>query len=352
MKHRIIPFLAAVAATLLLASCQEKVIAPYEGPVVMTVSLSCPTHTADIKTKVAGEQSTNDVTIKNMQVFVFDQATGQIDLCSRKVFSPARTQTATSDAMTCTNGTKEIWALVNWPVDLTTADANVLSIADLKSRTAALSDNAADALIMSGYVANQAFDAPVKAVTVPVSRLCAAVVLKSVVNQMMVPAYQNKVSITGAFLMNVPAVQNVEGSIAASSAASPTTSWMAFYSRPTSALLNESFAAAPIAYGASHSTLHTFYTFANNYDSALGNSGKTEKSSTYLKVEMQINGQTKYYPVLLPALERNKKYEVTLTINHISNITDPTSPDLVSSAVLTPTVDVIGWSTIQVAETI
>lgn len=351
MKHNILPFLSAISALVLLASCAEKVNTAYEGPVALTVSLSCPTHTADINTKVSGDQSVNDVTIKDMQVFVFDQASGQIDNCARQMFSPAKTSSATlSEAMNCTSGVKEVWALVNWPVDLTTSGAAVLSVTDLKSRTANLSDNAADALIMTGSVSSQDFNAPVKAVSVPVSRLCAAVVLKSVVNQMLVPSYQDKVSISGAFLMNVPAVQRVDGSIEASSSASPTDHWMGFYARPTSALLNESFSATPIAYGTSPATQHTFYTFSNNFSGVLGNG--SEKSSTYLKVEIVVNGQTKYYPVLLPALERNKKYEVTLTINHISNITDPASWALVSGTSLNATVSVSDWTTIQVPETI
>ena len=352
MKNKFFFLIATtVAASLLLASCAKEQNS-YEGPVDFKVSVTTPIQSSMIETKAAGDQSTNDVTIKNMQVFVFDKATGQIDNCAYEVFSSPKTTSATlTNSISCTPGTKIIWALANWPEDLTTAGANVVTVADLKSRTAALSGNAVDALLMTGYKDNVTFNSPSLSETVSVSRLCAAVVVKSVINKMLVSAYQNNVAITGAFLMNVPAIQNVEGSIVASSGSSPVSNWMAMYARPTSELLNESFAAVNIPYNTpAHTTLHTFYTFANDYDAVLGDG--SAKSSTYLKVELNVNGTTYYYPVLMPALERNKKYEVTLTVNHISGITDPTDWKLASANVLTPTISVSGWTTLGIDETI
>jgi len=351
MKHKfLIPFVA-FAATILACSC-EKEQEPYTGPVDLTVTLSIPTHSAEITTKVSGDQSTNDVTIKNVQIFVFNKATGQIDNCVRQVFTPAKTSSATlSETLSCTQGTKEIWALVNWPSDLTLSSENVTTVAALKGKTVNLSDNAVDALLMTGSKTDVSLSSATAATSITVSRLCAAVVLKSVVNQMLVPAYRNRVSIIGAYLMNVPAVQNVAGSIVASSASSPANTWMGFYTRPTSALLNETFSAQSISYSSpAHTTLHTFYSFANDYNKTVGNG--SGKSSTYLKAVLSIDGTTYYYPVVLPALERNKKYEVTLTVNHISGITDPKDPNPASAVVLTPTISVSGWTTVAVGETI
>lgn len=351
MKHNVILSLAAIAAATLFCSC-NKVQSSYVGPVELTVALSLPTHSAQIETKTAGDQSVNDVTIKTMQIFVFDHGTGQLDNCRREEFSPAATNTATLTAtLTCTQGTKDLWAVVNWPEDLTVAGAEVNSIAALKAKTAALSSNAVDALIMTGSKENVNFATPAVSETVPVSRLCAAVVVKSVINDMLVPAYRTRVSIIGAYLMNVPAVQRVDGTVLASDdTASPLSSWMAVYSRPTSVLLNESFSAVSIPYGSpAHTTPHTFYTYANNYNETPGDG--TGKSSTYLKVVLDVDGTVYYYPVILPTLERNKKYEVTLTVNHLGQ-TDPIDHNPVSSAVLTPSVSVSSWTTIPIAETI
>ncbi len=351
MKHKsLISFVALVAAMFACSCTKEQ--APYDGPVDLTVSLAIPTHSAEISTKVSGDQTTNDVTVKNVQIFVFNKATGQIDNCVRQAFSPAKTTSATlSQTLSCTQGTKEIWALVNWPDDLTAAAAKVTSVATLKAKTATLDANKADALIMTGSKASVSFSSATAEETIVVNRLCAAVVVSSVINKMLVPAYQGRVSIVGAYLMNVPAIQNVEGSILASSAASPISSWMAFYTRPTSALLNETFTAVSIPYNSpAHTTQHTFYTYANDYNETPGDGSR--KSSTYLKVVLSIDGTTYYYPVILPALERNKKYEVTLTVNHISGFTDPKDPGLASSVVLTPKVSVSGWTTVPIGEII
>lgn len=350
MKRNLSLLAIALIATLFACSCNKQQV-DYDGPVDLTVTLSVPTHSAEISTKTSGDQSTNDVTIKTVQIFVFDQATGQIDNCAIQAFTPARTTTATlTQTISCTQGTKEIWAVVNWPEDLTASVANVTSVATLKAKTASLSDNAVDGLLMSGYKQNVNLSTPATAENITVNRLCAAVVVKAVNNQMLVPAYQGRVSIIGAYLMNVPGVQSVDGSIAASSSSSPLSSWMAMYTRPSSALLNEAFSAVNIAYNSAHDTPHTFYTFANDYNDVAGNG--SDKSSTYLKVVLSIDGVTYYYPVILPLLERNKKYEVTLTVNHISGITDPNDWNPVSSTVLTPSVTVSGWTTVPVGETI
>lgn len=309
-----------------------------------------------VSTKVAGDQTSADKTIQNAQVFIFNTRTKQIDNVAYKEFS-ATTGECQMDPLKCTFGEKKIWAIVNAPKNYTT-DASIKTVEDLEKITVSLGDNAANKLIMTG-TATKTFAAATETVTVNVERLVAAVVLKSVRNEMAVPAYRNAVKITGAYLMNVPSVQRLDGAILASSADSPTSKWSAFYGKataaPVNALLTEAISETSIAYEAAHTALHTFYTFSSDYEKVEGKDDKTSKSSVYLVVECKVDGVACVYPVLLPKLVRNNKYEVSLTINHVGG--DPAKPwPKVKFASFTPTIKVVGWNNggaaVDVPETI
>ena len=349
-------FLAALSALLCLAACnrQNLDVTPSVDGGTSLLTLKVGNMTA---TK-AGDQSTNDVTINSVQVFVFNKDTGQLDNCKKENF-PAVTDGCQLSPIECTVGEKEIWAVVNWPVDLTSAAENILTLNDFKSRTAVLADNRLDNLLMSGYIESKSLKAGNDAATIDVTRLCAAVVLTQVTNRIEVAAYRDKFQVVGAYLMNVPGVQRVDGTILASGADCPKPSaWYAWYKKATTSepqeLLAETFLPAPpkTAYGESYGVYHTFYTFANDFNYISGGTADGGlKSSTYLVVECKVDGVDCIYPVVLPSMVRNKKYNVKLTVNHVGG--DPDQPwEKIQLSSFTPSISITSWGSQDVEETI
>lgn len=341
-----------MAAVLSLVSCNKDSVngninagTAGEGQLIVSIS-------DGMMTKVAGDQSTNDKTIKNAQVFIFNKRTNQIDNAAYKTFA-STSGSCTMDALTCTYGEKEIWAIVNAPKNYV-AEGTIKTVDDLKKTTVVLSDNKTDALVMAGSK-SVSFTAPTLAETIDVRRLVAAVVLKSVRNDMSVPAYREKLAITGAYLMNVPSIQSFEevlgsgNGILASSTESPTSNWSAFYAKATAEnvkdLLTDGFTKTNIEYGSGkeYTAPHTFYTYSNDFNKVEGKDNKTDKSSVYLVVECEVDGVACVYPVLLPALLNNNKYEVALTIQHVGG--DPAKPwEKIHFTTFTPTINVVGWN--------
>lgn len=337
------------AATLIICgiacSCNRQLDSNAEtGRAILSVSIEDPA--AKPGTRVAGQNESAESTIRNIQVFVFSKATGLVDNAVYKDGLNA-SGSYTLDPMQCTVGEREIWAIVNAPADYT---GTITNLDALKGTSVSLSDNGTSSLIMTGS-ASKLLAAGTDAVTLPVSRLCAAVVLSKVENQLLVPAYRDKFRITGAYLMNAPALQKLDGSIASDALESK---WNAWYGKAGSSeaasLLTEQITPVSVPYNESHLTTHSFYTFANVLDMVEGTDAK-EKSSTYLVVECTVDGVACVYPVLLPALAANNKYNVSLTVNHVGG--DPDYPwKRIRFSAFTPSITVEAWTDNDVTEKI
>lgn len=345
MKTKSIAVLSCAAAIcMMMQACEKQRLEPKDGKVMLSVNVEG----ADIlpETKAASQTETKESTIKNVQIFVFDKSTGLLDNAAYKDGLSEKSEYV-MEPLKCTTGDREIWVVVNAPENYV---ESVGRVSDLKSKALALSDNGLSSLVMSGSSVKTLVSGE-ESVTVTVSRLCAAVVLTKVENRMIVPAYRDKLKITGAYLMNVPAVQTLDGSISSDSAQS---TWEAFYAKASSGgasgLLTEKITPVSIAYQKSHTASHSFYSYANGYDKVVGTDAKG-KSSTYLVVECTVDGVACVYPVLLPALVANNKYKVSLTINHIGG--DPDHPwRRVQFSSFTPTIKVQPWKASEISETI
>lgn len=349
MKTKLILFAAVAAFN--FSSCTKNLypdeLLDRQGASLLTVTLD-----SGLGTKVSGDQGTNDKTIQNAQVFIFNTRTKQIDNAVYKDFT-STTGSCTMPDIQCTFGEKEIWAIVNAPKDYVSGKV-IKTIDDLKKTTVVLSDNKASALVMTGSM-SKSLAAATETVTVNVERLVAAVVLKSVRNEMAVPAYRDKLTITGAYLMNVPSIQSLDGAILASSAESATSNWSAFYGKSTATgvadLLTESISETSVPYEQAHNALHTFYTFSSNFERVEGKNNKTDKSSVYLVVECKVDGVACVYPVLMPKLERNNRYEVSLTVKHVGG--NPENPwEKINFATFKPSINIVGWDDVSVTEVI
>lgn len=349
MKKKI--FIAALVAATVAGCNKDQTVNPLEKrgePCSLKVELSGLPDSPI--TKAAGDQATADKTIKNVQVFVFNKATEKIDAVYYEEGLSVTSGSYTIPAIECTVGERVIWAIVNGPENYTISSA-VTNISSLKSRTIRLENEALDFITMSGS-ADKTLVAGTDAVTVNVSRLVSAVVLTSVENKIAVPSYRDKVYITGAYLLNVPGIQKLDGSILASGGESPTSNWYAWNSKQTSgtsaALLSESITPANIAYNGTHTATHTFYTFANDISATADGSSK---SSTVLVVECKINDTDCVYPVYLPTLVANHKYNVSLSIEHIGG--DPAQPwKKIEFSQFAPSIQIVPWTDESVSDTI
>ena len=335
-----------------LLSCSKN-LSPEQGPESGGEARLSVTIGENKTTKVAGDQSKNDIVINNAQVFVFNKRTGQIDNAVYKDYT-GTSQSCKLPELNCTYGSKDVWAIVNAPKNYV-SEGVIKTLDDLKATTVKLADNSETSLVM---VEHSEIDIKnsTEALTIQVKRLVAAVVLKSVKNEMVVPAYQSKLVITGAYLMNVPAIQRLDGSIQANdNSSSPTSSWNAFYKKAVSpepvALLADAIPATAIAYGNSYSDIHTFYSFANSYVKTEASANQTDKSSTYLVVECKVDDVPCVYPVVLPELKPNTKYSVDLVLQHVGG--DPSKPwEQVHFCTFSSKVEIVDWDDQNVSEII
>lgn len=371
-------FFAAIFAALLpLAACQKNGLdIPVENIGYTNLSISLDGMSAEIATKATNASLEN--AIKSVQLFVFRKGGAQEGMLDSSLYIPfttAKSGSCTLDPIRCTVGDREVWAIVNAPQDYTTT---VGSLSDLKRKTVTLADNS-DAsgqnLVMVGNVMTDANGQTVTRLTsgemtvkMDVFRLVAGIRLAKVINKIQVPSVQNSVSLTGAYLMNVPGLQSLDGSLLASdSSMIPDASWYARNKKasgsdPLVLLTQKAASAVAVPYGDSGvSPEYLLYSFASNIGGAIGSAERVEsdgtkfRTSTYLVVEAKVGSGASavdcVYPILLPQLEANKKYSVTLTINHIGG--DPEKPwEKIKFADITAIINVADWIDVSYSEAI
>ena len=131
MKKKL--YFAAIAA-LALVSCNEKMVEPTVNEDLVEFEVSVP----DAATKLTGAPA-GEVSISNLQVFVFEKTTGELEAYG--------SQNANNIRLTCLPGLKDIVALVNAP-----SLSGIADLAELQTKTSFLSDNVKARLVMSGIV--------------------------------------------------------------------------------------------------------------------------------------------------------------------------------------------------------
>lgn len=344
--------IAASAAVLLTVnSCQKngldtKVITEEEPGETVDVSFCLENLDSSVSTKAT--DASLESSIKSVQIFVFRKGGVQEGKLDNAVYVSLNSAVSGSYQVTpfkCTVGDREAWAIVNAPKDYT---QSVTTLAELKAQTVTLSDNAdasGQKLVMVGNVMTAEdgttvvtkFTSGELKVKMKVSRLVAGVRLAKVTNKMQVPSLQNKVSIKGAYLMNVPGLQRLDGTLKASSPSDIVdANWYARNKKaadgPVVLLVQSENAPVSVSYGDTGiAPEYLFYTMPTDIggtvadkSSRVESDGNKFRTSTYLVVEAKVGDVDCVYPVLLPALEANKKYSVSLEINHIGG--DPANP--------------------------
>lgn len=283
--------------------------------------------------------------VRKVDILVFDSK-GQLNL-----YHPAGTS-LTGISLSLTSGTKEIWAVINGP-DL----SNVVRLSDLKEKAIALTDNSTGSsgtFMMAGYKTCTVTPSVTTPCSIVANRFAARIALTKIAVQLP-PAYTG-ISLKNVMLTNVVANQNLEGS------ATPST-WYNKMGRTASGQIIGSSAsnkaeAEALTFRSLTQTVSNnsqanlggpiqFYGFANLTTTDNKTGGTFVAERTRLVVTADIGGKTYYYPVSIAPLERNKAYEVALTITGLGSEDPDIIPEKGSSGI---TVTINPWGPGSVIE--
>lgn len=314
---------SVLALTAILSSCNKSEETAPQGPQDERYNIDVTLGGAaiEVETKTTGEAATisaNEAKVNNLQVLVF-----------RGDFLDAYgTAAANSLTVSCTAGTRTIYAIVNGP-NL----SSVTSLNSLKAMTVDLSANSADSFVMVGSTSTTL--PGTKSVNIEVSRLVSRVVIKQITRNFTAPSLQGL-----TFTVDKIYLVNAAGDINYAKTAG-TTKWYNLQEdkNEVPSMLKDT-PAASIANNASHSTYHYFYAMPNPATS----------KTTRLVIEATLGSNKYYYPVDLPALEGNTSYELAGVTIKRSGSDSPDTP--VSSDDISFSLTVKGWVPSTINETV
>ena len=232
--------------------------------------------------------------ISNYQVYIFDDG---------GVLESYVNQASSDIVLDCTAGTKTVAVLANAP-----AIRDVTSLSVLTAKTSSLADNGSGALIMAGQQAVTV--SADKEVTVSVSRLVAKIRLSELQVSFEAPQYQNMAfKVSAVYLINVPAVTKYF------SAHTPTIWYnkQKYVSADANALIYDDMKSVAVTSSSPYKTTNTFYCYPNPAEQDTFSTTWSARH-TRLVVEAYLGSTLYYYPVTLPELEKNKVYDVKLTV--------------------------------------
>jgi hypothetical protein len=269
----------------------------------------------------------SESTFDYVQLYVF-RSSGYLDAYATNTYSPI--------SVSCSTGTNmEIYALVNAPTLNT-----ITKKSELLAATTSLSDNGPTSLVMVG--GTTATISSSTSVTIPVTRIVARLSIAKITNSFSAVAYQSKsFVITKIYAINVAGSNNY-GLTAGTPATGDT--WynkMGYSSNATDAMTYEAISGGTIAYGSSNISVHYFYVYPNgNADSQ---SMTWSARYTRLVIEATLDGTTYYYPIDMPSLESNKKYDITELVITRPGSFSPDTP--VATGTLSATISISDWIT-------
>ena len=286
-----------------------------------------------VQTKVTGIVSNGDDSegrVNTLQVFVFN---------GNDRDGYALVDGASAVDVVCSAGYREVWAVVNGEdlSGVTTKRALLSCVATLPDRH--------DRFVMVGHTALTL--EPDSGISVPVSRLAARVVLRGIRN-----VFKNSAQ-ADAFHLDAVYLVNVSGDIDyGRSVDYAVTRW---YNRkgyePENSISGITYDVidADVAYDATYGAVHSLYAMPNPHAPLIG--GVWTPRRSLLVVRATIAGAAMSYPIVLPVLESNKSYEISLL-----SISRPGNPDSDNDGQERPImgieegfqVSVTDWSTVLV----
>ena len=303
-------FTAIAASVLALASCskdsRKEVSSVEEGtPIRLVVGVD-----GKAGTKVTGITSNDEATeakVNSLQVFVFNG----------DALDGYGTSSASKFAMvSCTSGSRDIYAVVNAP-----SLASVTSKTALLAAVASIENNVSNFQMIGSKTETLKQDGNV---TVGVDRLAARVVIRGIKNALENAAQAASFKILAVYLTNVAGDINY-----GKSASYTATAWYnrrGYESANSLGSFDYDEVNANVAAGSTNSTVHFFYSMPNLKDGQVGLApGETSFTPRRcrLVIKAEIAGSVYYYPILLPAMESNKSYEINLVnISRVGNLDD------------------------------
>ena len=324
MKHIISKTLVSVfaLATLFFSCNKNDLTSPGSSPEQRyNINVTLGGAAVEVETKTTGEAETvsaHEAAVNNLQVLVF-----------RGDFLDAYgTANASSVSVSCTAGTRTIYAVVNGP-DLSA----VTSLSALESTAVDLASNSTNSFVMVGKTSTTLPGS--ETVTIPVSRMVSRIVVKQISRNFLAPALQGL-----SFRVDSIYVINAAGSLDYKLNAAPGKWYNLSKDRGDLPSLLRDAPGAAIANNGTYSTPHYFYVMPNP------GTAKT----TRLVIVATLGTQKYYYPVNLPAMQYNKSYEISGVTIKRGGSEDPDIP--VYSDDVSFSVTVNGWTTNGISEQI
>lgn len=284
---------AAVAALCVMPAftgCQKGVADVESSAGKARLEISIPI----AETKVVG--GADETAIRNYQVFLFND---------QEVLEAYVNKSSSDISMNCTMGNKTVAVLVNAP-----ALDDVTTLSGLMNKQSLLSHNDADAFVMEGKVPVSIETTEDVSVEVPVYRKVSKVELVSVVTAFELPQHREaEFTVSSVYMINVAADARYF-------ATSEPTLWYnksGYVLADDNRLIYDDMSDLAVTAEAPYSKKNAFYCYPNDPESDSFDAQWCPRN-TRLVVETKLDDETYYYPVTLPLLEQNKRYEVSLTI--------------------------------------
>ena len=303
-------FLTAALAAIALTSCKkEQGRQEAEAPAVPAKITVSVTGSGTKATGMTLDDAAKDAKVNDLQVFVFR---------GNELEDYKAAGTAMEATLAATSGERTVFALVNAP-----SAANIRTLSGLNALATRLSDNATDSFVMSGSVVQDVVDGAV--IPVSVKRNVARVSINKISTDFKLLRENWNVHVNGLYLLNV-ASENVIGLTA-----NPPATYvnkLAHSDASYDALLYD---AMNVDVYNDHPYIgeHAFFPYPNPVTNAdcLSAAHLPADSdlpatwsprSTLLVIDVTVTGTVGpdpisidgYYPIVLPALERNKTYVI------------------------------------------
>ena len=325
---------AALAATLCTVACNKE-IADQKGNDFLP---SEQVETAELKLAIVGNGSpatktastsydSDHAAVANIQFFVFD---GEVLDAYKKITS------GSSTSITVKTGDKTVWAVVNGP-DI----SNVTTLTQLKAVSTTLSHNATNFIMVGSAPATVPSEDPIE---IEVKRIVSRVLVKKVTAAFTNPAYSAMTcKLVKMFLINAPANTNLGLTDAPSS-------WYNRGDYEYVGAVNDFLCTSGGDYNLNlspYTTVGYHYCYPNPTVADTQSATWSARHSRMVS-EVELGGETFYYPVTLPILEPGKSYEIeNLTITRKGADT----PDsVISLADATFEISIKEWTVVPVTD--
>lgn len=302
--------LASALALAAFASCNKEVKtaeAPEAAPIRLVVGVEGSAATR--ATGIVSNSDASEAKVNSLQVFVFngDALDG---------YGSSTSKTAT---VSCTSGLRDIYAVVNAPTMTVTSKAALLST------VSSLENSTSNFQMIGSKTETLKYDGTV---SINVDRLAARVVLKSIKNAMENPTYASQFKVVSVYLTNVAG--DVDFGTSNGYVVDRWYNRRGYEASNNLGAMTYDNVNSNIASGATLSDAHYFYSMPNGNEGKVG--GTWSPRAARLVIRVELAGTLYNYPILLPALESNKSYEINcVTITRPGNKDDgkhdPDDPD-------------------------